>query len=126
MNGDTLFKADLGILGQVHESQGADFSLVLRKVADAGRYGSIACMGYRVASMHEKGASGPGSINGGIYLVDREALLTDAPAGAFSLERDLLPRWVARGAVAGVHSDAYFIDIGIPEDLARIRQDLGR
>ncbi len=125
LNGDTLFKADLGILGQVHESQGAAFSLVLRRVADASRYGSIACMGYRVTAMHEKGARGPGSINGGIYLVDRKPLLADAPAEAFSLERDLLPRWVARGAVAGVHSDAYFIDIGIPADLTQIRRDLG-
>ena len=125
LNGDTLFKADLRALEQLHLASSAAFSIVLRQVDDVSRYGYISCEGGRVIAMHEKGASGPGYINGGVYLIERAPLLIAAPAAAFSVERDLLPRWIARGAVAGISSNGYFIDIGVPADLARAESDFG-
>ena len=126
LNGDTLFKTDLPALEKVHEMREAAFSLVLRQVADVSRYGAIACLDDQVTAIHEKGPVGPGFINGGVYLIERSPLLAVAPAGAFSLENELLPKWVNEGIVAGIRSDAYFIDIGIPDDLARAQKDLAR
>lgn len=76
--------------------------------------------------MHEKDPTGPDLINSGIYLINPVAFLADAPTGAFSLERDLLPRWIARQTVACTVADSYFIDIGVPADLARAQHDLPR
>ena len=126
LNGDTYFKADLRALEAAHASAAADFSLIVRRVEDVARYGQITFAGNRVTGMSEKGRTGPGFINGGIYLVARTPLLADAPAGAFSLERDLLPRWVATRPVGCICSDGYFIDIGIPSDLARADRELGQ
>ena len=62
------------------------------------------------------GESGPGWINAGAYLLE-PAVLRAVPEGAVcSLEYDLLPRWVAAGAVYGEKCPGEFFDIGTPED----------
>ncbi len=124
LNGDTYFPVDLSELAQVQVARQADLAMVLRQIPDVSRYGHITAAQGLVTAMHEKGATGPGLINGGIYLINRASFLADAPAGAFSLERDLLPRWIQRRAVASTVADCYFIDIGVPSDLARAHQDL--
>lgn len=126
LNGDTYFPADLAKLAMMHASQRASLSMVLRQIPDVSRFGHIATAQNVVTAMHEKGSTGPGLINGGIYLINRTAFLADAPAGAFSLERDLLPHWIPRQAVACMVADSYFIDIGVPSDLARAQHDLAR
>ena len=125
LNGDTYFPAELAPLAAVQAAKRAAFSIAFRRLPEVARYGCAKLEDGVVTALNEKGGRGPGLINGGVYLVNRAELLADAPAGKFSLEQELLPRWVARRAVAGVLSDAYFIDIGIPEDLARARRDLG-
>jgi D-glycero-alpha-D-manno-heptose 1-phosphate guanylyltransferase len=124
LNGDTYFPADVASLAASHAKDQATISLVLREVADVSRYGHMTVDGQRIVSLQEKGGAGPGLINGGIYLVNRAAFLANAPAGAFSLERDLLPIWVARRAAAYTIANAYFIDIGVPADLERAQTEL--
>ncbi len=125
MNGDTYFPVDLISLVTVHTARRASLSLVLRKIPDVSRYGYITIEQDLVTAMHEKGATGPGMINGGIYLLNRAAFVADAPTGAFSLERDLLPRWITQRAIACTIADDYFIDIGVPADLLRAQRELG-
>jgi D-glycero-alpha-D-manno-heptose 1-phosphate guanylyltransferase len=71
-----------------------------------------------VTAFAEKGgATGEGWINAGVYLIPRPRL-TDIPAGRpVSLEREVLPRWVAAPGVVGVPGGR-FIDIGTPESFA--------
>jgi len=126
LNGDTYFPADLRSLAAIHDRQRAALSVVLRQVPDVSRYGQITTSQDVVTAMQEKGGSGPGLINGGIYLMNRSALLEAAPTGPFSLERELLPGWIQQRKVAGCVSDAYFIDIGIPADLQRAQSDLAQ
>jgi NDP-sugar pyrophosphorylase family protein len=126
LNGDTYFSANLRELAEAQASRRASLSMVLRHIPDVSRYGHITLAQGLVTAMHEKGATGPGLINGGIYLINRPAFLADAPTGAFSLERDLLPRWIRQQAVACTVADGYFIDIGVPADLARAGHDLAR
>jgi D-glycero-alpha-D-manno-heptose 1-phosphate guanylyltransferase len=124
LNGDTYFPADLTALDNVHTIQRASLSMILRRIPEVSRYGHITVERDLVTALHEKGATGSGLINGGIYLLNRAAFLADAPVGAFSLERDLLPDWIARQAVACTLADNYFIDIGVPADLERAQHDL--
>jgi D-glycero-D-manno-heptose 1,7-bisphosphate phosphatase len=92
--------------------------LALREVPDIGRYGAVVLDGDRIVAFGEKAASGPGLINAGIYWLDRKVLGEIGPPPV-SMERDLLPRLVARGLVRGTAYDGRFIDIGTPEDLVR-------
>ncbi len=64
----------------------------------------------------------PGTINAGVYLFDRRVLADVTPV--CSLERDVMPALAARGVLRGTAADGYFIDIGIPADLARAQTGL--
>jgi D-glycero-D-manno-heptose 1,7-bisphosphate phosphatase len=97
--------------------------MVLRRLEDASRYGVVETDGERVQAFRERAEPGAaGTINAGITLFDRRVLEQVAPE--CSLERDVLPELAARGALRGTLADGYFVDIGVPEDLARARRDL--
>ncbi len=67
-------------------------------------------------------APGSALVNAGIYAMDRRILarLRDT----CSLERDILPTLAAEGVLRGTVAEGWFIDIGIPDDLARARAEL--
>jgi D-glycero-D-manno-heptose 1,7-bisphosphate phosphatase len=126
-NGDTLF--DMNARGLDHCLQSDDglmAALALRKVDDAGRYGSVDFDGRRITRFREKEAGSDaraGMINGGVYALRREAILS-LPAGPASIEADLFPMLAASGELGGRVSDGYFLDIGLPETLAIARAEL--
>jgi D-glycero-D-manno-heptose 1,7-bisphosphate phosphatase len=116
LNGDTLF--DLNYLALAARlDDGALGSVALRRVDDVSRYGAARLRGGRVEAFAEKAESGRGAINGGVYVMRREAV-ERLPAGPSSLERDLLPGLAAEGRLAGAVYDGFFVDIGVPEALA--------
>jgi D,D-heptose 1,7-bisphosphate phosphatase len=96
--------------------------MILRAVPDASRYGVVALDGGRVGAFAERGGPAGGLINSGIYLLDRAVL--DHVREDCSLERDVLPGLAARGKLSGAVDRGYFIDIGIPDDLARAQHEL--
>jgi D-glycero-alpha-D-manno-heptose 1-phosphate guanylyltransferase len=127
INGDTLFDIDLQSFLQ-QSAQRADAPsttwLALRAVDDCTRYGRVETDVHgRVQSFGEKGHSGAGWINGGIYRL-RRAELDRFGAIPFSLESDYLAVDCSRQLMFGIQSAGYFIDIGLPADLARAEADL--
>ncbi|MDE2410454.1 MAG: HAD-IIIA family hydrolase [Sphingomonadales bacterium] len=128
MNGDTLFDINLRALDEALASDRRKKAVMaLRRVDDAGRYGSVSVDGDgRITGFREKqaGTEGvPGMINGGIYALRRE-VLAQMPAGACSIETDVFPDLVERGELGGRGFDGYFLDIGLPETLQTAREDL--
>lgn len=124
LNGDSLFDASLAPL-LADEASGAAGRLMLRRLPDASRYGVVTLDGDRVTAFQERGTPGArGLINGGIYRLGRTALDRAGPEG--SLERDVLPGLAAEGLLRGTESEGWFIDIGIPPDLARAQTELPR
>ena len=130
-NGDSLFDCNIaGLFADARRDPPEVIGrMVLRWVADTSRYGVVETDGDRVTAFRERpepgaGAAQPGTINAGIYVFDRRIL--DEVSAACSLERDVMPRLAARGALRGTVADGYFIDIGIPEDLARAQTELPR
>lgn len=125
VNADTLFKIDLAALENQHYQHNAFVTLALRNVDDVARYGEVT-VGDRnkLVSFNEKSRSGPGMINGGIYIIDAELWDDDqiAVSGKFSFETDVLAH-VELGIFYGFPMDGYFIDIGIPSDLERARKE---
>jgi D-glycero-alpha-D-manno-heptose 1-phosphate guanylyltransferase len=125
INGDTSFNVPLKEFAEFYTANGAEITLALKTVNNAGRYGTVECTeNGRVVSFLEKGQSGkPASaINGGVYLMQK-ALVSkfDLPA-KFSFETDFLQGKLDKLNVYGKTFDASFIDIGIPEDYYRAQE----
>jgi NDP-sugar pyrophosphorylase family protein len=120
MNGDSFVEVDLSRLARFHACRASAVTLSLTHVEDAGRFGRVRLgMSDQVVAFEEKAASGgAGWVNAGVALLGRhvvEAIPADRPV---SLERDVLPAWVARGQVFGLRAAGRFLDIGTPESLA--------
>ena len=115
LNGDTLF--DLNFSDFLSRYTGDDFEgllMALRKVDDVSRYGAIELEDSRITSFQDKRLSGPGWINGGIYVM-KKSTVEEFPDGKFSIENDYFPKMAEDRRLYGVQYDGFFIDIGIPE-----------
>lgn len=124
VNGDTLFAIDLRKFLQESKVHAVGTCMALRAVNDCSRYGRVTVNGTgRVTSFGEKGHEGSGLINGGIYCQKR-APLKQVNMAVFSFESDYLATHHGNEPMVGLRFDSYFIDIGVPEDLARAQVEL--
>ena len=122
LNGDTFFGVDFTAMQAFHRQSGATATLALKPMLDFDRYGEVSCdADGRITAFHEKQPCREGLINGGIYLLRRDAL--EAMPDKFSLEKDYFVPLSTQGRLAGFRSEGYFIDIGIPADYARAGRD---
>jgi hypothetical protein len=115
MNGDSYCDGDLPALLAHHRAQQASATLLLTRVEDAGRYGSVLVDERgKLSAFREKNAeAGPGLINAGVYLLGRE-VLASIPEREWSLERQVFPSWMGRG-LYGFEGGGRFLDIGTPD-----------
>lgn len=72
----------------------------------------------------EKGQAGPGLINAGIYIIDPGVFAAYGLLGRFAIETDLLQRHCDALRPRAFVTNAYFIDIGVPEDFDRAQREL--
>ena len=124
-NGDSLFDCNVAALLAGFAADGQDVvgRLMLRQVEDASRYGTVALDGDRIVAFRERPEPGAaGTINAGIYAFDRR--LVERLRPVCSLERDILPALAAQGSLRGTVQHGWFVDIGIPDDLAHARREL--
>lgn len=126
INGDTLFDIDHERLCRFAEEKDTPLAIVLRQVPDAGRYGSVeidanGC----ITTFKEKNAeAGSGLINGGIYRIQRSLLDGFRLGEKFSFEQELMQQRYRDERYYAYADEAYFLDIGIPEDYSRAQQGL--
>ncbi|MDJ0765722.1 MAG: nucleotidyltransferase family protein [Myxococcota bacterium] len=112
-NGDSFCNADLSAMWEAHCQRQAKATILLVEVDDTSRYGRV-CLGAddEINGFEEKnGSGGPGLVNAGIYLLDRDLLKTIPSGRNTSLERDVFPQWIGRGFY-GYQAKGRFIDIG--------------
>jgi len=130
VNGDTFYPVDLDSMPFEYP-----VTLALKPMKDFDRYGAVSVQGESdgpadiatsthadallVAAFHEKQYCPKGLINGGVYAIDRSRLDLSILPEKFSFEKEVLEPGAAIGQIGGWVSDAYFIDIGIPEDYER-------
>lgn len=126
LNGDTLFRVDLEGLAATHRSGGAQLTMALKQVADSGRFGRVEVTpGGMISGFAEKSSPGPGWINGGVYMLTRSLFANFPMPKRFSFERDLVEPNIDRIRPRAFQSDAYFIDMGVPEDYERAQGEIG-
>jgi D-glycero-alpha-D-manno-heptose 1-phosphate guanylyltransferase len=125
MNGDSYCDFDPAefIAWSMHHSDRP--SLVAAHVDDTQRFGRLELCENRVEQFLEKGRSGAGWINAGIYFLPT-TLLAQIPADrAVSLESEILPAWAASGLHA-YRRDLGFLDMGTPESYAQAESFFAR
>lgn len=124
-NGDSLFDANLGPLLADFAADGPHVlgRLLLRALEDTGRYGVVELNAGRITGFAPRPETPkPGLINAGIYALDRKLAALCPEIG--SLEQDVLPGLAAAGALTGTEARGFFVDIGVPDDLALARREL--
>ena len=112
LNGDTLLLADLGAL---EGAAGDRMAMAVREVADCRRYGTLQVASGTVVAFREKGGTGKGLVNGGLYWLRRDLFAGFALPQAFSFEDDFLAPHLESLAPRAVVTTGFFLDIGVPE-----------
>jgi NDP-sugar pyrophosphorylase family protein len=119
LNGDSFYETNIATFWNWHISKNASASLLLTKITDTRRYGRIETdsQGIILHCNEKEGNSGPGLINTGIYIINKQLIFSIPPGKNVSLEREMFPLWIGR-KLYGYSSEGRFIDIGTPEDFA--------
>lgn len=124
LNGDTWLDVDYASMYALHRSSKADLTLAVCSVSDMARYGGVEVNDDKVSGFVEKGRTGPGLINGGVYILSRKFPWPQGLPEKFSFETDVLLSLLPSLQHRVFLSNGYFLDIGIPEDLDRAQTEL--
>lgn len=124
INGDTMFRVNLNSMMQFHIHKKSATTLALKEMFAFERYGIVKTdEQQQITSFEEKRYTDAGWINGGIYIINKDYLAAMQMPEKFSFEKDYLEAFVNKQSFFGYSADAYFIDIGIPEDYAQAQID---
>ena len=124
INGDTMFDVNLRQMILFHQSNNAQTTLALKEMHNFDRYGIVNTNDAGlITSFEEKQQRESGLINGGIYVIDREAFIERKLPNKFSFEKDYLERYTNDKKFYGYKNDGYFIDIGVPADYEQAQHD---
>jgi mannose-1-phosphate guanylyltransferase len=127
LNGDVICDASVDALVAEHRRTGALATIHLTPVDDPSAFGVVEIAGDgRVLRFVEKpppGVTDSNLINGGIYVME-PAALASIPAGEpVNIERAVFPLLADRGALYGMATEDYWIDVGRPELLLQANLD---
>lgn len=124
INGDTIFETNSQRLLYYHMENKAACTLALKPMKKYDRYGSVETDEHmNIVSFTEKKYMEEGSINGGVYIINRLSFQQIDLPEKFSFEKDYLEKYNGAQKMIGVNDDGYFIDIGIPEDFKKANHD---
>lgn len=122
MNGDTWLELNYHGLLALLDQPGTIAALGLRAVESGDRYDTVDLIESRITRFDRSQAGSPGLINGGVAAGTR-ALLDRVPAQG-SLEALVWPQLANEGRLAGMVTQGHFLDIGVPEALARAQAEI--
>ena len=124
-NGDTMFAIDVAEVMAFNAANKADCTLSLKPMHNFDRYGVVTLNSdASIHSFKEKQFYTEGLINGGMYILNTAKFLQEDLPVKFSFEKDYLEKLYTDRRMFGIVQNAYFIDIGIPEDYARAQAEL--
>ncbi|TFB10136.1 D-glycero-D-manno-heptose 1-phosphate guanosyltransferase [Candidatus Marinimicrobia bacterium MT.SAG.2] len=126
VNGDTYFQIDIFKLLAVHSAKDADVTIAAKFLEDPDRYGTVKFdKTGSLVSFEEKVKGKAGFINGGIYLINKDILLSASLPPVFSFEIDFLNKRSGDINIQIMPSDDYFIDIGTSDDFEIAQREMG-
>ena len=126
LNGDSYLEADYAEMMRFHLAHRAVMTMAVTYQDDVARYGGVRVAEERVAGFEEKGRSGPGWINAGAYVLNRNLPWPPECTGAFSFEKNVLVPRIGELRPLAFPVQGFFLDIGVPEDFDRAQDALAR
>ena len=129
LNGDVFTDLDDTAMTAFHREKNAKVTIALTPVTDPTSYGLVETNSEgRVLRFLEKPSPDQittNMINAGTYVIEPEVLNRIPSRTKFSFERELFPLLLERGEpVYAYASDAYWIDMGTPENYFQLHKDL--
>jgi D-glycero-alpha-D-manno-heptose 1-phosphate guanylyltransferase len=117
INGDTYFVPDLRQMLATHDKNSADITIAVKKMPETQRYGTVVFdKNGTITDFKEKDPKiGAGLINGGIYLINKN-VMEGFTEKKFSLENDVFKKSFTSLKMQAYKTEAFFLDMGIPED----------
>ena len=106
--------------------EGCSLTLAVAYQDDVSRYGRVLLEQDKVLGFEEKGRTGAGWINAGVYLLEQSFTWPQELGFSFSFEREVLGPHLRILRPGIFRALDYFVDIGVPEDLERAQVDFGR
>ena len=126
-NGDTFFKANLKLLSAFHLDNQSVCTLSLKLMHKFDRYGVVELDSvHNIQNFKEKQFYEHGLINAGLYALNVVDFMNEGLPEKFSFEKEYLEKRTLHKKIMGIVQDAYFIDIGIPEDYAKAQDELNK
>lgn len=123
LNGDSYYEVDVAAIFKYHIEYCADVTIALKQLDNCSRFGTVSIHDHRIVSFKEKGYSGSGYINSGVYVVNRRIVEVMPRSQFFSFETEVLENIVTTHTLLPYISDGYFIDIGTPDDYQKANTD---
>jgi mannose-1-phosphate guanylyltransferase len=125
LNGDSFVNVDMRTALAFHRARMPAGTIICTEVEDASRFGKVEVDAEgRILNFAEKTpTSGPGLINGGIYIFSAGFLDEICDSGARSLEHDILAKQPS-GRLLAYAGRFRFVDIGLPEALRSASRSL--
>lgn len=129
LNGDVFSDLDLTEMIQAHRDRSAKATIALTPVEDPTAYGVVETDAQSMVKCFIEKPSWErvttNFINAGTYVLEPEVLGLIPSGVHHMLERGLFPTLVERGIpFLGYRSNAYWIDIGTPQDYLRLHHDV--
>ena len=91
INGDTWIDLDYRAMLETHLAAQVKLTVAIAEVTNVARYGAVeVASNGRIVRFAEKGESRSGSINGGVYVLDKTLFTQIDSRRAFSFEADFL------------------------------------
>jgi D-glycero-alpha-D-manno-heptose 1-phosphate guanylyltransferase len=126
-NGDTFFDVDLKALSDFHFAKQSNCTIALKELENVDRYGNIETDDTgKVTAFLEKQPRAEATVNGGVYCINRGLLIHYPVNTPFSLETNYLENNPKAKKIYGKRFDAYFKDIGVPEDYHQFQKDVSK
>jgi D-glycero-alpha-D-manno-heptose 1-phosphate guanylyltransferase len=108
-----------------HVNAGTTLTIALREMPDCSRYGeAVFDANCRITEFIYPGRAKKGWISTGVYVVSPEIFSGFKLPEAFSFESDFQRPYLAQVKPCAWESSGYFIDIGVPDDYAKLQKDI--
>ena len=126
LNGDSWFDINLlELVSRLISDPSATGAIAVKLLPDRSRFGLVEIDNGRVVRFRERAEGlGSGLASGGVYVF--QSCLVEWLDRYCSLEQDVFPLLARSEKLLAVQFDGYFIDIGVPDSLARAQQEVPR
>ncbi len=124
LNGDSFFHLDLTAFMEKHNQLQTSITMALKPMENFDRYGFVEIKGDKVMAFKEKVFKSFAYINAGVYLMQKDIFQSYDLTESFSIEIDFFQKHIDTLKIGAYSEDAYFIDIGIPEDYIRAQKEI--